>query len=104
MPGALSPLLTSNISSGLAYFISGSELIKASIFESLGDVMSSAILAVTQRLESSIFFGHTTEDEGARRPGHASVPTGQRPLHAAGLKDGNGSKNLQVLKAVYIYI
>lgn len=32
----------------LAYFISGSELIKASIFESLGDVMSSAILAVTQ--------------------------------------------------------
>ncbi|CAJ1408013.1 unnamed protein product [Effrenium voratum] len=32
----------------LAYFISGSELIKASVFESLGDVMSSAILAVTQ--------------------------------------------------------
>mmetsp|Transcript_12625 Transcript_12625/g.23759 ORF Transcript_12625/g.23759 Transcript_12625/m.23759 type:complete len:365 (-) Transcript_12625:88-1182(-) len=32
----------------MAYFISGSELIKASVFESLGDVMSSAILAVTQ--------------------------------------------------------
>jgi len=32
----------------VAYFMSGSELIKASVFESLGDVMSSAILAVTQ--------------------------------------------------------
>ena len=35
-------------SRGVAYFMSGSELIKASVFESLGDVMSSAILAVTQ--------------------------------------------------------
>ena len=40
--------------SGLAYFISGSELIKASIFESLGDVMSSAILAVTQMLGDAL--------------------------------------------------
>ena len=37
-----------HFTSGVAYFMSGSELIKASVFESLGDVMSSAILAVTQ--------------------------------------------------------